>query len=77
MHLNLGLDNLSTHNTYYTQHKEGPLLYYTIPQALLPSNAIQGGHRKVQATKPSYFYYLYWVYQSIQTFSLCLTSNFL
>ena len=44
---------LITHLTYHTQHKEGPLLCYIAPQEALPSSALQGGHRKVQAVKPS------------------------
>ena len=39
---------LGTHITYHIPHKEDPLLCYTVPQATLPSSALQDGHRKVQ-----------------------------
>ena len=51
MHINFTLGSIGTHNTYHTQHKEVPLLCYTVPQVPLPYIALQGGHRKVQASK--------------------------
>ena len=58
--------NFVTHITYHTQHKEGPLLFYIVPQAPLPSNVIQGGDRKVQATKPSNISCLHWFINKFQ-----------
>ena len=43
--------SLGTHNTYHTQHKEGPLLCYIVPHAPLPSSSLQSGHRNVMTAQ--------------------------
>ena len=47
----LASTNLDTHNTYHTQHKEGPLLCYIVPHVALPSSSLQSGHRNVMTAQ--------------------------
>ena len=65
-----------TQMVMHIQHKEGPLLCYTVPQATLPSSSLQDGHRKVQLLA-SWDSSLHWVYQANPTSVPTSTLGFL